>query len=632
MADTFFSSTVDLIRKAADGGRMMQLVRQLVDSDRWNSFDQFKRTTRTIVDGFEAAGATSEVHTIQTGGAVGSGRWIIQQAADIRGATCEVISPVRLKLLDYQDCPWHVIQWSAATPPEGLSGQLVVIDDEEQLAGIKPGGLSGKIVLTSKNVRTFAVAGDPGAMPRLASLGAVAVICDRPIPNLPDAVGWTKFGWGGIDLPYAAFRLVGLAISQNQGLALRQLLQQHGELTLRIKADIHTYVGSHDVICGVVRGQDESQSEVWSVAHSNEPGAVDNASGVAVSIEAARMLEALISAGQLPRPKRSIRLLASYECYGFFHYLEHVKRRETPLAGLCIDGVGSRPDICGGRLQWHDTVPQSASFVNALGERVLRATLRTGNPGYHIYRRPFVATLDTLLGDPQYGFPCPWLENHYQKDGKPYNAYHSSADVPELLCDEGLEVAATAAAAYLYYLANAGNVEALDLARRETNQAVRQLRQTSAPFGREEIDYIRAAHQQNLVRLKRWLSGEKSSDSLAAFARLQSQVDDAARLIMPAARRRVRRGRADRRVPKRTAPLTPTAENMPQEISQRIKQSGLRVWALFWADGQLDLSEIAARLSVEMQRPVTVDQVAQFFEAHADLDYLQLADPQQNPS
>ena len=72
----------------------------------------------------------------------------------------------------------------------------------------------------------------------------------------------------------------------------------------------------------LIAGEGDPQEEVWSIAHSAEPGAVDNASGVAASIEIARAICGLAAARRLPPARRTIRLLAGYECYGFFNYVE----------------------------------------------------------------------------------------------------------------------------------------------------------------------------------------------------------------------------------------------------------------------------------------------------------------------
>ena len=79
--------TLPLMLQAANGREMMGAVREVVATDRWNSFDRFHETTATLVRRYEAAGARTEVEAIQTGGRIGSGRWIIQEAADVQGAT-----------------------------------------------------------------------------------------------------------------------------------------------------------------------------------------------------------------------------------------------------------------------------------------------------------------------------------------------------------------------------------------------------------------------------------------------------------------------------------------------------------------------------------------------------------------
>src|SRR5205085_7389548 len=206
-----------------------------------------------------------------------------------------------------------------------------------------------------------------------------------------------------------------------------------------------------------------------------EPGAHDNASGVALCVEVARVLEGLITAGRLPRPKRTIRLLNAYECYGFFQYLEEVRRLQPPLAGVVVDTIGAKPEVCNGRLEWHATVPTSAGFVDRLGATILQATLKLGDPLYQLSLEPFVSTSDTLVGDPKYGFPCPWLTTHHQSPNRGFDAYHSSADTLELLSPEGLALCTTAMAGYLYYLADAGTRDALGLMQAETRWTLDQM-------------------------------------------------------------------------------------------------------------------------------------------------------------
>ena len=370
----FCREVLPLILRGTSGQRLLQNVDSVWETDRWNSFDQFHRTTETLVRHYEAAGALAEVEAIQTGGWIESGRWIVDQAQDVHAAVVDVVHPVRQRVLDYRENPWHAIGWTSSTPKGGTRTELVVIDAEKELAELPRGALVGKTVLTRLSPR--------GLVRQLADKGATGVISDQPVAHLPDAVQWIRFGWGKAPMFATKARLVGLAISENQGKKLRRLLHKHGKLTLHTRVDAREYVGAHDVVSGIVRGADDAQGEVWAIAHSAEPGAVDNASGVALCMEIAQVLEGLIAQGALPRPRRSIRLVNAYECYGFFAYLERKKAFQTPLAGVCLDTLGSKPEVCDGRLEWHATIPMSAGFVDWVGEKILRESLKRCNPGY----------------------------------------------------------------------------------------------------------------------------------------------------------------------------------------------------------------------------------------------------------
>jgi aminoglycoside N3'-acetyltransferase len=625
---TFCSEILPLLHEHTQGDRLLQTVAQIVETDRWNSFDRFHETTKTLVRLYEEAGAAVEVRSFPTGGRPGSGRWVIREATDVVSATLDVVEPVQQRLLDYRQNPWHVIQWSRATPPEGISCRLEVIDSDEALHAIPPGGLAGRMVLTCLDPRPH--------LQELGDNGAVGVISDRAVPNLPDAVAWTKFGWGGIPFDSAAAPIVGLVLSQADGQKLRALIREHGPVTVHARVDIRRYAGTHDVVSGIVRGAADPQDEVWVLAHSAEPGAHDNASGVALCVEVARVLEGLIAEGRLPRPKRSIRLLSAYECYGFFKYLEEVRRLQPPLAGVVVDTVGAKPEICHGRLEWHATVPASAGFVDRLGMAIIGETLKLAGPIYQLSLEPFVSTSDTLIGDPKYGFPCPWLTTHHQSPGRGFDAYHSSADTLDLLSPEGLALCTAAMAGYLYYLADAGTREALELARAETRRALDHV----ATVGENDwarLGYLKNQHWTSVERLQRWLWGGDHADIQAQMGHYATKVQLARRPDCWLTREQddpPSQTVSDKpyeafsravRLPLRKALLTPDWDyNAPPELAARVRKTELSPWALFWADGNRSLVNITQILCMEYGREVTLEQVVAFFEAHAELGYVDL--------
>lgn len=612
----FCDTTLRQLYRQSRGNRVVNWIDTLQDMERWNSFDQFDKVVKTLEQAYDRVGADVETHWTQTGGHRGTGRWVIQEASDVHSATVDVVQPLRKRVLDYKENPWHVIQWSAATPPRGMTNELIIIDDPQQIMDTPPGSLTGKILLTNASARSL--------FGEIARTGVAGVITDAPARNNPDATCWVKFGWGGIPLSAAGAHLVGLVLSQRRGQALRQLAARHGPLKLRTKVDIRKYIGKHATVSGIIRGADDSQDEVWAIAHSHEPGALDNSSGVAACIEIAQIIESLIASGDLPRPKRSIRLLNAYECYGFFDYLENAKRFQTPLAGLCIDSIGCKPQLCGGRLEWHATVPMSASFVDRLGESILRAALRLGNPGYRICPGGFIATADTLVGDPKYGFPCPWIT----AGGAWYDAYHSSADQLSVVSSLGLKVTSAAIAAYLYYLADADSHDVMQLARTETNYTLKSIAKLPAKNRAAAAQYQREKHQISTGRLKRWMWGGDRNRTLGYLENCQQQVCQAASRYSRSASGAVRRrGPGAGRIPRRTAPLTPNLPNVDDmRIYNRINSLSIP-WGTFWADGKRTLADIADALSCEYQRPFSDEQVSEYFEAHVEINYVEMSIP-----
>lgn len=607
----FCRDIVPLLHRTVDADRITTLVAEIVATDRWNSFDQFHRTTETLLARLRGAGAKTELYTVQTGGEIGSGRWIMQEALDVSTATIDIIEPVQRRLVDYAENPWHLVQWSSSTPADGVECELVVIDSYETLEKLPPHGLQGKIVLT--NLSPYHQAR------RWYEKGAVGVIVDAGVADCPEATAWTKFGWGGVPVNEGTARLVGCVLSRNEGEKLRALVKE-GPVRLKVQVVTHRHVGTHDVVSGLVLGAGDPQDEVWAVAHSAEPGAADNAAGVAVCIEAVRILEALIAGGQLPRPRRTVRVLFGYECYGFFHYLINSRRFQPPLAGICVDTLGIKPELCGGTLKLHATVPSSAGFVNELGEAMVQAALAQDDAGYTYEARPFVSTDDTLIGDPRYGFPCPFITNH------PYRGYHSSADTPEILHPRGLAVSATAVAAYLYYLANAGSGDVRELAAWHTELVTGMLHEAKGTISRDQREMLRQQHAASMQRLTRWFWGGEQGELLSRLVDCERRVETAAGALKTADDR-PRRGNSAV-VPRRNYPLTYTLENMRPEHALRLRTTGLPSWAVYWANGERSLGEITRLLRAERGKDISLRDVNSYFQTLSRVGWVELVPPE----
>jgi aminoglycoside 3-N-acetyltransferase len=299
--------------------------------------------------------------------------------------------------------------------------------------------------------------------------------------------------------------------------------------------------------------------------------------------------------------------------------------------------------------------------VDRLGFVMLEETLKLGEPLYRLSLEPFVSTSDTLVGDPKYGFPCPWLTTHHQAPSRGFDAYHSSVDTLELLSPEGLALCTTAVAGYLYYLADAGTQEALGLIRAETDWTLEQI-----TAGGKRPDGLCVEHRTSVQRLKRWLWGGVRAEALGEIAQGEQQVrglDDGCasdagmgeQILAPGqpVEPGVYREQTPLRpavgvassgaapspaapislwdsFPRRTAPLTPDWDyNAPPELAARVRKSGISPWTLFRADGNHSVMQIARMLSDEYGRPVGVEEVHDFFQAHAGLGYVELIEAEE---
>ena len=434
-----------LVAGSVNGRRMMKDVRFVHGLDRRVSFDAFRQTVSHLAKAYAGVGADTAVYAVPTGAGAGSGRWIIPESYRLRRATASVVAPVRAPLLDSRRNPFHVAMFTGSTPPGGVTAPLVALDTPAAFEALTPGELKGRLVLTVLQPRRF--------LDALRRSGAAGVLSDYPVPGSPDAVTWLKLGFGGLRPEHRDAPPVVLALSARQGSRLRAWLAAGRPVRLRVAVTAEHGPGVHEVLSAFVRGSDPGAGEVWASSHIMEPGALDNASGTAVCLEIARTLEGLMTAGLLPRPRRTIRFVHGYECFGPFALFERERTRIRVHAGMILDAVGSRPGVSEGLLAWHAAVPQADTGPHGIGLACLRAALRLRNPGYRLRALPFSPSSENLLGDPQFGFPCPWLTTCYKPGGRLYDAYHSQADTVRLLDPAGLEVAAAAMGACLYALA-----------------------------------------------------------------------------------------------------------------------------------------------------------------------------------
>ncbi len=583
---------------------------------------------------------------------------------DCQAATLHVIAPAKAtsKLADYRDCRIAVIQRSAATPPEGVEAEVVLLEDGANPAAYEGLDLAGKVVLTSQDAsRVYELA--------VKQHGAVGIIFDgmRPSPpvrdrlTLPDARQYTSFWWGEGEEPCWGFVLSPRAGDQLRAVVRQQAQEGQEPVRVRARVDARLYDGAIEVVDAFIPGS-QTAEEVLLIAHlcHPSPSANDNASGCAALLETARVLRRLIGEGRLSPPRRGLRFLLVPEMTGTYAYLAtHEDRIPHIVAALNLDMVGQDQEQCKSVLlveQPPHAAPNfSGDLAAALVESLAQGTqTHSGMGGYALFRHavtPFSGGSDHyILGDPTVGVPCPMIIQW------PDVFYHTSEDTPDKTDPASLARAATVAATYLAFLANAGRPEAQwlghEMLARFKARVVRlaQDRVTEAlekgspghPAVARLLDHQAGRLAEALATLGRLTSETGFVNDLAAEARRVAAAEGAAaQARMPAGtpasppehtewdeRAAQMRPRRVHRGPIATHGWFQRLPPAEREALWRLQKDRPAAWALpvvalYWADGQRTLAEIMDLVELETgQRDAEL--MVRYFEALTHLDLLAL--------
>lgn len=459
---TTIADLLDRLANHVSAHHLFRYTAGIWQTDRWFTSPKFLETQQWAVEQMLRDGADeAEVVHIPADGRTRYENWIMPMAFDCRGARVEVVEPGYQLLADWTQVPQCVVQWCGPTPPEGIVAPLVAADS---LDPTQPGAAAGKIVLAAKSGRELRT--------QLQTWGAAAVISYF----LPDYIAdrtvtcWTN-SWstepGGWAVAAGEPTLPGFNLPPVRGHELARRLAAGEQIVVRVWADTRIYEGDLPVSTGVIRGTDPSAGEVLLLGHAAEVGADDNASGCAVMLESIRVLAGMIARGELPRPRRSMRVLLTTECYGLIGYSGNRDSLSRTVAGLHFDLVGDGPTesrpIC-----LFEQGPTNPSFVNELVCLINESMpARCGGPNLPFSRIRYAGVADDMIGDPAFGVPCAWI-------GRPTKTnpnYHSSGDTLDTLTPTAMLHSGATAAAFLYFVASAGDAETAWLADRLIERA-----------------------------------------------------------------------------------------------------------------------------------------------------------------
>jgi hypothetical protein len=229
---------------------------------------------------------------------------------------------------------------SFSTPPGGASFRLVDVGAGNTAAAYDGKDVKGAVVL----------AGGPlGAAWQQAvrNRGAAGVISsDLPAYTRPDQTP-DVLQWGSIPFD-EALKSFGFKATPRAARRLHDALAA-GPVTVHVAADTIFHRRPNRTLAVDIPGRSKADQRVMLVAHVQEPGANDNASGCGTLLAAALAIQDAVRRGALPAPERTITFLWVDEIRGSQQWIkDHPDQAKRVLAMLSLDMTGEDTARTGG--------------------------------------------------------------------------------------------------------------------------------------------------------------------------------------------------------------------------------------------------------------------------------------------
>src|ERR1051326_3944248 len=413
--------------------------------ERFFTFPNFQRSAERCAEEMRRAGLSDiELEFFPADGKASWSGWPTMKAWDVESAQLWMTAPRRELLADWSIKPQHLVMYSG---PAKVKAEVV------EWNGELDADLKGKVPFTRHRINDVFAAMRALNVPGIVSdfIGTLPGI--RDAFDLPDDVRWEN---SAIRPGKGAFW--GFMISPRNGQMLRELLKR-GRVQIEVEIKSRVYDGEFHSATGLIRGAEKPEEEILFLTHLQEPGANDNASGTGVGLELMHSLNKAIVDGVIPRPRRSIRFLFGWEGIGLQAWVEkHRERVPQMLGGLNIDEIGV--DQHEGRSVLHLFKPPAAnpSCVGHLAEHLCEQLFTPRIRWKSVADRAEIIN-DTVTSDPNINVVVPCFIQY------PSHHYHSSSDTPRTLSADVMKRVGTVTGTHLYFLANAGPVEARYLAR-----------------------------------------------------------------------------------------------------------------------------------------------------------------------
>jgi hypothetical protein len=632
----------------------MDYMRRVYSTDRWFNFEKFGETAQYLEGAMRQIGLQqAEVVKAPADGVAQVGFWTMPMAWDVSEGRLEIVDPPvpaeSRVLADYQEVPTSVCEWSGPTPAGGITAEVVEVP-ELPAAKIAQMDLRGKIALTDANPQDLKWA--------LVKSGAAAVVNGySEEPSLLDARQWIN-AWGdnGWAFTKTSTPLPCLSITTKDAARVRRLIAEYGSVRMKATVDSRLYAGDYPYTTAVIPGS--TSEEVLALGHTGEEGAGDNASGVAALMEGMATLNRLISSGQLPQPRRSIRILTMPEMYDSMHYIaSNPERIKRTVAAICLDTPAGQYDLAGSIYTFYMNPDVASSYTDAFILKVADDYFSKIDRPWHWH--VFGTGTDSYLGEPTINVPTVWAYS-----GNDVNTpHHSSADTPDRVDARSLRDLSIVTASYLYYLANAEEPEALWLATVSQTRGYQQILDAASPYldriagangpgqlsqfvreAHDKISYTVGRQTQAVYSVLRLIPEERREQARAALDPLAKQLREfgdaqSERVGIAVGQRESSPGIhtlvessdvtpdvASAIVVKRKRFGTIPMDDLPPDKWEGWPSGAwdlIPITALYWCDGQRNLAEVI-HLTLMEQGPTDFDFVGyfRFLRDHGYVDFV----------
>ncbi len=374
---------------------------EIYNIERRFQYSDFKRSAEYCQRRLFESGITdATITTLPADGKTAYMDCIMPEAWDSAEAELFLINPdgTRELLTSLKDDVFCIANRCAPTPPEG-----VAVDVVDYHAMMKGTPVTGQYVFAHGVFPMF-------VREEAAKRGAVGLICDWTQNYDLQQYSWWCNGWCGPGWYHTADdrKMQCFMISPARARCFTDIFAIGGIPKVHARVDSRIYNGEIYTVSGTIPG--ESDEEIILLAHLYEPFITDDASGASAVIETARILNKLISAGDMPKPQKTIRFMLGMELYGFSAFFEKAENSNKALYAMNLDNLNFAVRQVGQSVY----LRPSAKAVPFWGDFLLNELTVKHLSGYPLQYEHNSISDDNFMSDHTIGVPSMWLYSRPQ--------------------------------------------------------------------------------------------------------------------------------------------------------------------------------------------------------------------------